>query len=54
MPLVIRRVVEPSELLVAELLVENRRLKAERVDPGGAKAAVARAGFRLSQSYASR
>ena len=53
MPLVVRRIVEPSELLIAELLVEAGRLKAERVDPGGMTAAIARAGFRSSHQLAS-
>jgi hypothetical protein len=52
MPLVVRRIVEPSELLVAELLVEAGRLKAERVDPGGVTAAVARLGFRPGHQLA--
>jgi hypothetical protein len=52
MPLVVRRVVEPSELLVAELLVEAGRLKAECVDPSGVTAAVARAGFRPNHELA--
>jgi hypothetical protein len=53
MPLVVRRVVEPSELLVAKLLVETGRLKAERVEPGGVSAAVARTGFRPRHQLAS-
>jgi len=53
MPLVVGRVVEPPELLVAELLVKTWRLKAERVEPGGVTAALSRAGFDLSHQLAS-
>jgi len=48
-----RRVVEPSELLVAELPVKKGRLKAEPVDPSGVTAAVARPGFRPGHQLAS-
>jgi len=52
MALMVRRAVEPSELLVAELLVEAGRLKAERVEPSGMTAAVARSCLRLSHQLA--
>src|SRR5437763_16415019 len=34
-PLMVRRIVEPREFLVAELRIENRPLKRERVEKGG-------------------
>src|SRR5439155_19788005 len=49
---VVRRVIEPSKFLVAELLVETGRLKAERVEPSRVTAAVARAGFCPSHQLA--
>jgi hypothetical protein len=50
---VVGRVVEPSEFLIAEVLVETGRLKTERVEPGGVTAAVTRAGFRPGHQLAS-
>src|SRR5205807_6441863 len=47
-----RPVIEMSELLVAELLIETGRLKAEGVEPSEVTAAVARPGFGLDHQLA--